>query len=94
MSQPIRAQKCIKSGSVKLVGWDALLRSGSNIIPEIPTGGICAYVGMGSLITSLVLYMPFLYVARSSDPQGSSVLLVTFCFTGKYTLYRPVRAAS
>ena len=65
----MRAQKCIKSGSVKVVGRDALLQRGSNVAAEMQTGGICAYVAtMGSLITPLLIYMLLLYVARSSDP--------------------------
>ena len=39
----------------------------SSVAAEMQTGGICAYVAKGGLITLLLIYMPFLYVARSSD---------------------------
>ena len=39
-----------------------------SVAAEMQTSGICAYVAMGGLITPLLIYMPFLYVARSSDP--------------------------
>jgi len=58
----MHAQKCIKSGLVKLVGQDALLQRGSNVAAEMQTGGICAYVAMGGVIN---IY--FVYLARSSD---------------------------
>ena len=66
----MRAQKCIKSGLVELVGWDAVLQRGSNVTAEMQTGRMLTWpppLVVGGLITPLLIYMPFLYVARSSD---------------------------
>jgi len=44
-----------------------LVHQASTVTAEMQTGGICGYVAMGGLITTLLIYMPFLYVVRSSD---------------------------
>jgi len=55
-------------GVVKLVSRDAQLQRGSTVIGEMQTGGICTHVAtIGSLLSPLLIYMPFLYIARSFD---------------------------
>ena len=59
------------SGLVKLVGWDTLTQRGSNVTADIQTSSrprqALTHMLRGQPNTPLLLYMPFVYLVRSSN---------------------------